>query len=73
VVGVNDKITSHQKAKNQTMDVIRNIINYALYFAAFIALVYLIYHGFLVLTAAGDDTQYKKGLSGIKYATIAII
>jgi len=73
VVGVNDKITSHQKAKNQTMDVIRSIINYALYFAAFIALVYLIYHGFLVLTAAGDDTQYKKGLSGIKYATIAII
>jgi len=25
-----------------------------------IALVYLIYHGFLILTAAGDDTQYKK-------------
>jgi len=29
---------------------------------AFVALVYLLYHGFLIVTAAGDDTQYKKGL-----------
>ena len=39
---------------------------------ALVALVYLIYHGFLIMTAAGDDTQYKKGLAGIKYAAIAI-
>lgn len=37
------------------------------------ALVYLIYHGFIMLTASGDDTQYKKGLKGIKFAAIAIV
>ena len=38
-----------------------------------VALVYLIYHGFLILTAAGDETQYKKGLKGIKFAAIAMV
>ncbi len=73
VVGVGDKISSHEVAKNKTMQVIKNIINYALWFLALIALVYLIYHGFLILTAAGNDTQYKKWLGGIKYAVIAIV
>lgn len=72
VLGVGDKISSHQNAQNKTMDVIKNMINYALWMLALVALVYLLYHGFLILTAAGDDTQYKKGLSGIKYAAIAI-
>jgi len=40
---------------------------------AFIALAYLIYHGFLMLTAAGDDKKFDKGKSGIKVATIALI
>jgi hypothetical protein len=38
-----------------------------------VALIYLIYHGFLIVTAAGDDTQYKKGLKGIKFAAIAMV
>jgi hypothetical protein len=41
-------------------------------FLGLIALIYLIYNGFLILTAAGDDTQYKKGLQSIKYAAIAL-
>ncbi len=72
VVGVGDKISNHQNAQTKTLDVVKNIINYALLMIGFVALVYLIYHGFLILTAAGDDTQYKKGLSGIKFAAIAI-
>ena len=73
VVGVGDKISTHETAKNKTIQVIKNIINYALWLLALIALVYLIYHGFLVLTAAGNDAQYKKWLGGIKYAIIAIV
>jgi len=69
---VSDKISSHQNAQGKTMDVIKNIINYALWMLSLIALVYLIYHGFLIVTAAGDDTQYKKWLSWVKYAAIAI-
>ncbi|MEI6774905.1 MAG: hypothetical protein WCL18_09385 [bacterium] len=59
-MGVGDKISSHQNAQNKTLDVIKNIINYALSMIALVALVYLIYHGFLMVTAAGEDTQYKK-------------
>jgi len=40
---------------------------------ALVALIYLIYHGFLIVTASGDDTQYKQGLKGIKFAAIAIV
>ena len=72
IVGVGDKIYTHQNAQTKTMGVIKNIINYALWMLALVALLYLIYHGFLILTAAGDDTQYKKGLWGVKYAAIAI-
>jgi len=72
VVWIGDPISSHQNAQSKVMDVIKNMINYALWMLTLIALVYLIYHGFLILTASGDDTQYKKGLAGIKYAAIAI-
>lgn len=72
VVGVGDEISSHQNAQNKVMDVIKNMLNYALWMLALIALVYLLYNGFMIVTAAGDDTQYKKWLSGIKYAAIAI-
>ncbi len=68
-----EKIGSFEVAKNKTMQVIRNIINYALGMLWLVALVYLIYHGVIMLTAAGDDTQYKKGLKGIKFAAIAIV
>jgi hypothetical protein len=56
----------------QTMNIIKSIINYALGMVWLVALVYLIYHGFLILTAAGDETQYKKGLKWIKFAAIAM-
>lgn len=68
-----EKIDSFEMAKNRTMQVIKNAINYALGMLWLVALVYLIYHGFIMLTAAGDDSQYKKGLKGIKFAAIAII
>lgn len=73
VVGVGSEISSHQNAQAKTMSVIKNIINYALGMLGLVALVYLIYHGFLILTAAGDETQYKKWLKGIQFAAIAIV
>ena len=66
------KITSYQNAQTRTMGIIKKALNYLLWSLSLIALIYLIYHGFLILTAAGDDAQYKKWLSGIKYAAIAI-
>ncbi len=68
----NNQISDHVSAKNQTLQLVKNVINYALWFLAVIALVYLIYNGFLMVTAGGDDAQYKKGLQSLKYAAIAI-
>jgi len=72
VLWVGAEILSHQVAQNQVMNVIKNIINYALWMLGLVALVYLIYHGFLILTASGDENQYKKGIAGIKFAAIAL-
>ncbi|MFA7298451.1 MAG: hypothetical protein WC010_02280 [Candidatus Absconditabacterales bacterium] len=66
------EISSHITAQNKVMTVIKNLINYALGMVALIALVYLIYHGFMIVTAAGDETQYKNGLKGVKFAAIAM-
>jgi hypothetical protein len=27
-----------------------------------VALIYLLFHGFIMVTAAGDEAKYKKGL-----------
>lgn len=66
------EISSHITAQNKVMTVIKNLINYALWMVALIALVYLIYHGFMIVTAAGDETQYKNGLKWVKFAAIAM-
>ncbi len=73
IVGVGSEISSNITAQNQIMGVIKNIINYALGMVALVALVYLIYHGFIILTAAGDETKYKEGLKWIKFAAIAMV
>lgn len=67
-----DKITKHKTAMDNTLDLVKKTINYLLWFLWLVALLFMIYHGFLMLTAAGDDAQYKKWLKSIKYAAIAI-
>lgn len=66
-------ISDHETAMNSTMQIIKNLINYALGLLSLIALIYLIYHGFLMLTAAGNDTQYKTGFKWLKFAIIALV
>jgi hypothetical protein len=60
---ITTKISDHAGAVKETMNIIQNVINYALGILSFIALVYLIYHGFLMLSAAGSDKQFDKGKS----------
>ncbi|MEI8090829.1 MAG: hypothetical protein WCG98_00790 [bacterium] len=50
----------------------KNVLNYVLSFLALVALIYLIFNGYLILTAAGDETQYKKGIKSLQYAVMAI-
>jgi hypothetical protein len=65
-------ITEHDVALETTLDIIKNIINYALWLLSLVALIYLIIHGFMIVTAAWDDTRYKQWLAWIKTAIIAI-
>lgn len=70
---IDDKIETHSWALDSTMNLIQIIINYSLGILAFIALIYLVYCGFLMLSSAGNDKQYDKGKAWIKVAAIALI
>ena len=69
---IDDEITNHDTALSKTLAIINNIINYALWLLSLVALIYLILHGFMMITAGGDDTKYKQWLDGIKHAAVAI-
>lgn len=72
IIWPNNQISDFSTAQSQTLQLVKRIVNYVLGFLALIALIYLIYNGFLILTAGGDDAQYKKGMGSLKYAAIAI-
>jgi hypothetical protein len=56
----NGNITTFLQAQNDTIAFIQNLINWALGLVGLVALIYLLYNGFLMVTAAGDDGQFKK-------------
>ncbi|MDR0607917.1 MAG: hypothetical protein LBG52_06335 [Candidatus Peribacteria bacterium] len=62
------KETGLQGAK--LLDTIKKFINWMLGMLATIALVICLYAGFLMVTAAGDDGRYKKGMGILKQAGI---
>jgi hypothetical protein len=51
----------------------RTIINYALGIAFFVAVIFLIYGGFLYITSGGNETTAKKGQQTVIYALIGIV
>lgn len=52
---------------------IANIVKAALGLTAVLAVGFIVYGGFLYITAAGDDSQIKKGKEALKGAIIGII
>lgn len=55
-----EEVTTTKEARTKTANFIKAIINYALGAIGLVALVYIIYHGFLTATAAGNEDQEKK-------------
>lgn len=51
----------------------RTIINWALYLAAIIAVIFIIYGGFMYITSAGNDAQAGKGRATLVNAIIGLI
>lgn len=68
-----NEIKNFDDAQEWTLNLIKRWVNYALGFAALVALAYLIYHGFLMLTAVGDASRYKKWFTWLKTAVIALV
>lgn len=66
------KILNFWQAKNQTLQLVHNIINYLLSFVALIVFVYLIYEWYKVVVAGTDEEAYKEALKKVKNAAIAI-
>ena len=65
-VGVGGTSSSTGDAK--LIDVIKSFINWTLWMLALITLVILLWGGFQMVTAAGDDAKYKKWFTILKQA-----
>ncbi len=52
---------------------VQTFINWVLGILAFIALIVLLWWGFQMVTAAGDDNRYKKGFTILKQAAIWLV
>jgi hypothetical protein len=54
------EVTTTEESRNKTLDYVRALVNYALAIVGLVALLYVVYHGFLTLTAGSDDEQSAK-------------
>ncbi|USN54182.1 MAG: hypothetical protein H6765_06345 [Candidatus Peribacteria bacterium] len=55
-----EELTDTDKSWDKTLRFVKGIINYALGIIGLVALAYMLYHGFLTLTAGEDAEQVKK-------------
>jgi len=55
------------------LDTITKAVNWLLGMLAFIALIICLWGGFQMVTAAGDDGKYKKGMTILKQAAIGLV
>jgi len=61
------------KGNTGFIDFVRSAVNWILAFLGLITIIILIYGGFQMVTAAGDDNKYKKGFTIVKQAAIGLI
>jgi len=52
---------------------VQSAVNWILALLGLITIIILIYGGFQMVTAAGDDNKYKKGFTIVKQAVIGLI
>lgn len=68
-----EEVTTTGEGRDKTLDFVRALMNYALAIIGLIALLYIAYHGFLTLTAAGNDGQAGKGMEWMRYGAMALL
>jgi PKD repeat protein len=69
VTGYDPSLTEAEDAKTFA----KNIANFALGFLGLIAVLIIIYSGFLYVTSRGEEGPMESGKNGIKYALIGIV
>jgi hypothetical protein len=65
-------ITGKAQAGGQLLTSLKKTINWLLGILATVAVVICLYGGFLMVTSAGDEKKYGKGLTVLKYAAIGL-
>ncbi len=65
--------TDSDASSSSLLDTITNAVNWILGMLALIALIICLWGGFQMVTAAGDDGKYKKGMTILKQAAIGLI
>ena len=68
--GWKNMLTGKEQTWARLLDTVQRTINWILWFLATIAVVICLYAGFLMMTSAGDEKKYEKGLTVLKYAAI---
>lgn len=71
--GVDDPVINPIKVTMDYKDVMKHVVDIIGPVAGAVAFIYLIYSGFLYLTAAGNLDNAKKGQQGIINAIIGIV
>lgn len=62
-----------QASRNSTLTFIRRIADYLLSLLWFVALLFILYHWFLSVTAGWNEEKFKKGMQWIVYSFIALV
>jgi hypothetical protein len=63
-------ISGQTQTWSQILTTIKSTLNWLLWFLATIAVAICLYGWFLMMTSAGDEKKYEKGLTVLKYAAI---
>ena len=67
------KIDNFATALDKVMATAQKVMNYVLWFLALIAIIYLIYYGYILLFNSSDDASTKKAYGAVTNAAWAII
>ena len=67
-----EELDNTSDSRAATADYVRALVNYALAVLWLVALIYILYHWFLTVTASWDDDQAAKWRKWIKYWSFAL-
>lgn len=70
---VGEAFPSGAKQGKTVQEIVKLVINWALYLAAIIAVIFIIIGGFMYITSAGNETQAGKGRATLKNALIGLV